>query len=129
MNPPSIEEQTPGEAHLDKTRLQATAPEPPAQQSLFAAPAVAPSDAGVEAAGRLAMRRMDTLKPHPSLLKLSHWPPEEQLLALEKLGEAIFEAGSLPAASNAPRCCASSVRSQTKKLWNGSCKPIAARTG
>jgi hypothetical protein len=34
---------------------------------------------------------MDTLKPHPSLLKLSHWPPEEQLLALEKLGEAIFE--------------------------------------
>jgi hypothetical protein len=68
MNPPSIEEQTPGEAHLDKTRLQATAPEPPAQQSLFAAPAVAPSDAGVEAAGRLAMRRTDTLKPHPSLL-------------------------------------------------------------
>jgi ParB-like chromosome segregation protein Spo0J len=91
MNPQRVEKQTPGAAYPGKTRLQAVAPEPSAQQSLFAAPAVASSDAGDEAAGRLAMRSTDTLKPHPSLLKLNLWPTQERLLALEKLGEAIFE--------------------------------------
>jgi hypothetical protein len=65
MNPPSIEEQTPGEAHLDKTRLQATAPEPSAQQSLYAAPTVAPSGADTEPAARLAMRKLNA---HPLII-------------------------------------------------------------
>jgi hypothetical protein len=91
MNSQRVEKQTPGAEHPGKTRLQAVPPEPPAQQSLFAVPAVAPSDAGDEAAGRLAMRSTDTLKPHPSLLKLNLRPTEERLLALEKLSEAIFE--------------------------------------
>jgi hypothetical protein len=91
MNPQCIERKTPGAAHPGKTRLQAVLPEPPAQQSPFAAPAVAPSDAGDEPAGRLAMRSTDTLKPHPSLLKLNLRPTNERLLVLEKLGEAIYE--------------------------------------
>jgi hypothetical protein len=91
MNPQRIERKTPGAAHPGKTRLLATPPEPAAQQSLFAAPAVAPSDAGDEAASRMAMRSTDSLKPHSSLLKQDLWPTEERLLALEKLGEAIFE--------------------------------------
>jgi hypothetical protein len=91
MNPQRVEKQTPGAAHPGKTRLQAVPAEPPAQQSLFAAPAVAPSDAGDVAAGRMVMRSTDTLKPHPSLLKLNLWPTNERLLALEKLGEAIYE--------------------------------------
>jgi hypothetical protein len=37
------------------------------------------------------MRSTNTLKPHPSLLKLNLRPTNERLLALEKLGEAIFE--------------------------------------
>jgi hypothetical protein len=90
MNPRRIEKHRPEEAHLGKTRLRATPLDSPVQQSLFAAPAVAPSGAGDEAAGRLTMRSTDTLKPHPSLLKQNLWPIEERLLAFEKLGEAIF---------------------------------------
>jgi hypothetical protein len=39
----------------------------------------------------MVMRRTDALKPHPSLLKQDLWPTKERLLALEKLGKAIFE--------------------------------------
>jgi hypothetical protein len=91
MNPQRIEQKTPGAAHPGKTRLQAMPSEPNTQQSLFASPTGVPSEAGDEAADRMAMRRTDTLKPHPSLLKQNLQPTEERLLALEKSGEAIFE--------------------------------------
>lgn len=87
MNPQLIEEQTPGAVRRGKTRLLESA----AQQSLFAAPAAVPSDAGDDAAARMVMRGTDALKPHPSLLKQNLWPTNERLLALEKLGKAIFE--------------------------------------
>lgn len=87
MNPQLIEEQTPGAVRRGKTRLLESA----AQQSLFAAPAAAPSDSVDAAAPRMVMRGTDALKPHPSLLKQNLWPTNERLLALEKLGKAIFE--------------------------------------
>jgi len=93
MNPQRIEQKTPGAAHPGKTRLQAMPPELAAQQALFAVQPTAQqqADGGDEAACRMAMRRTDTLKPHPSLLKQNLQPTEERLLALEKSGEAIFE--------------------------------------
>jgi hypothetical protein len=75
MNPQRIQKKTPRAALPGKTRLQAMPPEPAAQQRLFAAPAVAPADAGDKAAGRLAMRSTDALKPHPSLGAESPLPP------------------------------------------------------
>ena len=91
MNPHRAQSQTPEAAHPRRARSQAMPREPPAQQSLFAALAVAPPDASGEAAPRMVMRRTDALKPHPSLLKQNRSPTNERLLALEKLGEAIFE--------------------------------------
>lgn len=91
MNPRRIERQTSGAAHPGKTRLKVTPPQQAAQQSLFAALAVAPPDASYQAVPRMVMRATDALKPHPSLLKQDLWPTNERLLALEKLGDAIFE--------------------------------------
>ncbi len=91
MNPPRIERQTPGTGQPGEPRLPVIAPDPAAQQSLFAAPAVALSDARDQPAGRLVMQSTNAPKPHPSLLKQNLRPTEERLLALEKLGEAIFE--------------------------------------
>jgi hypothetical protein len=88
---PAHLDRTPEAAHPRRVRSQAMALEPPAQQSLFAALAVAPPDASDKAVPRMVMRRTDALKPHPSLLKHDRSPTNERLLALEKLGEAIFE--------------------------------------
>jgi len=66
-------------------------PQQAAQQSLFDAPAIAPAEACIEAVPRMVMRRTDDLKPHPSLAKQNLWPTNEQILALDKLGNAIFE--------------------------------------
>lgn len=91
MNPQRMERRISAAMDSGKTCLQALSSELPARQSLFAAPGFAPSNAGGKAAPRMAMRSTDTLKPHPSLLKENLWPTPERLLALEKLGEAIFE--------------------------------------
>jgi hypothetical protein len=93
MNPQRIEKLTPEAAHprKSKTRLQVTSPQSPVQQSLFDTSAVTPAEATVEAVPRMVMRRTDDLKPHPSLAKQNLWPTNERLLALEKLGDAIFE--------------------------------------
>lgn len=77
--------------HSVNTHLQAVRPESAAERSLFAAPSVTPTDDGGEGPVYTVMRRPETLKPHPSLLKLSLSPTNERLLALEKLGAAIFE--------------------------------------
>lgn len=91
MNPHRAQSQTPRAAHPRGARLQTIPQEPAVQQSLFAALAVAPPDASSEAVPRMVMRRTDALKPHPSLLKQDLSPTNERLLALEKLGAAIFE--------------------------------------
>jgi hypothetical protein len=91
MNPQRIQKQTPEAAHSGKTRLRVTPPQQALQRSLFDASAVAEAEAGGEAALRMVMRGTDTLKPHPSLLKLDLSPTNERLLALEKLGDTIFE--------------------------------------
>jgi hypothetical protein len=75
-----------GKAHLVDT-VDASV----AQESLFAPPAVAPSNLGHETAAIMVMRSWDALKPHPSLFKHGLMPTNERLLALEKLGEALFE--------------------------------------
>jgi hypothetical protein len=93
MNPLRIEKPTSEAAHSGKSkpRLQVTPPQQAAQQSLFDTPAVAPVEASVEAVPRLVMRRTDDLKPHPSLFNHGLSPTNERLLALDKLGETIFE--------------------------------------
>jgi len=78
--------QIPDAAHLGRAHLQAVPPEQPAQPSLFSDPIAAPPDAV-----RMELRRTDALKPHSSLLKQGLSPTNERLLALEKLGAAIFE--------------------------------------
>ncbi len=88
---PAHLDRTPEAVHPRSTRLQTMPPEQPAQWSLFSAPPAAPSDASGEAVPRMVMRRTDALKPHPSLLKQDLSPTNERLLALEKLGAAIFE--------------------------------------
>ncbi len=87
MNPQRIARRRPEAAHSGKMRLHESA----AQQSLFAAPAAAPSDSVDAVAARMVMRGTDALKPHPSLLKQNLWPTNERLLKLAKYGNAIFE--------------------------------------
>lgn len=93
MNPLRIENPAPEAAHpgKNKPRLQVTPPQQAVQQSLFDAPAFTEVEASVEAVPRLVMRRTDELKPHPSLLNQGLFPTNERLLALDNLGEAIFE--------------------------------------
>jgi hypothetical protein len=91
MRPHRAQSQTPEAAHPRSRRPLAVPLELPAQQSLFEALAAASPNASGEAVPRLEMRRTDALKPHPSLLKHDRWPTIERLLALEKIGEAIFE--------------------------------------
>jgi hypothetical protein len=93
MTPLRIQQQTSGAAHpgKSKTRLRVTPPQQALQQSLFDVPAFGEAEASGVAVPCMVMRKTDDLKPHPSLLKQNLSPTNERLLALEKLGEAIFE--------------------------------------
>ena len=108
---------------------------------------VAPTDAGFPASYRVEMQPTDSLKPHPSLLKQDLRPTKDRLLALEKLGEAIFLQPLLITkeglivdgyarwliARGQQRatmlCCARYASLQSKRPCNASCKPISARNG
>jgi hypothetical protein len=86
MNPQHTGKQTSGLPH------PATPPELAAQASLFALhPTLLVGSGEQVGTVRMAMRSTDTLKPHPSLLKQKLQPAIERHLALEKLGEVIFE--------------------------------------
>ena len=91
MNPQRTEKQVAGTGHSGKTHLRVVKQEPDAQPSLFDALPVALPDASGETGVRLVMCPTDALKPHPSLLKQDLSPTKERLLALEKLGDTIFE--------------------------------------
>jgi hypothetical protein len=91
MNAPSLKRQTQGAAHSGRALLPVATPAQPAQQPLFTPSAVAGATGSDEAVGRTVMRSTTSLKPHRSLVNHGHWPTLERLLALEKLGDAIFE--------------------------------------
>lgn len=91
MNLQRVEQQSSGAVHSGKARLKVMPPQEAVQQSLFATLADVPADSRGEVVPRIVMRGTDTLKPHPSLLKQNLWPTNARLLALEKLGEVIFE--------------------------------------
>jgi hypothetical protein len=65
--------------------------EPTEQQSLFPSPEGEPSRYDDKAPKRMVMRNTSSLKPHPALLIQKLAPTVERQLALEKLGNTIFE--------------------------------------
>ena len=147
MNPLRIEANASETAQSGIASVPTKPPEASAQHSLFPVPAASPTDDGFPASYRVEMRPTDSLKPHPSLLKQDLRPTNERLLALQKLGEAIFLQPLLITnegllvdgyarwliARGQQRatmlCCARYASLQSKRPCNASCKLSAARNG
>ena len=64
---------------------------PPVQPSLFAVSSVGIAEAADTSTERLVICSVESLKPHPALVRLGLLPTPGQLLALEKIGEFLFE--------------------------------------
>lgn len=72
----------------------------PAQPSLFEVPAIGAEEAADTSPDRLVKRSVESLKPHPALVRLGPLPTLEQILALEKIGEGLFERALLITQNN-----------------------------